>query len=97
MIDLSTENVMPLSEAAKTLPGRPSVSTVWRWCQRGVAGVKCESLVVGGKRCVSAESLQRFCERVTAAKEGKRPPTRTARQRQRSIADAEKVLEEAGI
>ena len=97
MIDLATENVMPLSEAARTLPGRPAVSSVWRWCQKGIAGVRLESLVVGGRRCVSTESLQRFAERVTAAKEGKRPPSRTSRQRQRAVAEAEKTLVEAGI
>lgn len=97
MIDLSTEMVFPVSEAPKHIPGRPSQASVWRWVLKGVGGVKLESILIGGKRFVSAEAIQRFCDRRTAAADGVAPPVRTSRRREREIAAAERELAESGI
>ena len=97
MIDLSTETVFPVNEAPKHIPGRPSQASVWRWVLNGVGGVKLESILIGGKRFTSSESIQRFCDRRTAAADGEPAPTRTPRQREREIAAAERACEQAGI
>ena len=97
MIDLSTETVFPVTEAPKHIPGRPSQASVWRWVLHGVGGVKLESILIGGKRFTSAEAIQRFCDRRTAAANGDATPSRTPRQREREVAAAERELERAGI
>lgn len=43
-IDIQTESLLSLTEATKALPRvngkRPSISTLWRWCRRGLRGVR---------------------------------------------------------
>lgn len=68
MIDIHREHLMQLSQAAQELPGRPAVSTVWRWT-RGVRGVCLESVVIGGRRFTSREALQRFANELTRSAE----------------------------
>ena len=97
MIDISTENLITISEAARRLPGRVAFSTIWRWALQGVRCVRLETTVIGGRRYTSIEAMQRFSERCLAAANGEPAPTRTAKQREREIAAAEAVLDEAGI
>lgn len=59
------EQILTLSQAAKRLPrlrgNRPvAVSTLWRWCQRGLRGVRLEVIRLGGIRVTSEEALRRF-------------------------------------
>jgi len=96
-IDLSTETVFPVTEAPKHIPGRPSQASVWRWVLNGVGGVKLESILIGGKRFTSAESIQRFCDRRTTAADGDATPVRTSKQRDKAIRAVERELAEAGI
>ena len=65
MIDIEKERLKLMTEAAKSLPGRPHVSTLWRWFRRGIKGVKLETTVLGGRRYTSVEALQRFADRLT--------------------------------
>ena len=70
MIDLRSEEVLTLAEAAKVLPPlrggrRVHLSTLYRWISRGVAGVQLEALKLGGTTVTSVEALQRFAERIT--------------------------------
>lgn len=65
-IEIGTETVLSLTEAAKIAPGRPHLATIWRWCQRGVRGVKLETIVVGGRRFTTTEALERFIARTKA-------------------------------
>ncbi|MBL9162070.1 MAG: DUF1580 domain-containing protein [Planctomycetaceae bacterium] len=37
-----------------------SLSTVWRWCTRGVRHIRLESMNVGGRRYTTTEAFQRF-------------------------------------
>jgi hypothetical protein len=104
MIDISSEQVVTLSEATTHLPRRrrgkrPNIATLYRWAQSGVKGIRLETICVGATRCTSVEALQRFCEGVTAAADGKptSPPSRLTAQRKRQIDAAEKRLAEAGI
>lgn len=101
MIDATQEHLLTLSAATRTLPGRTGrgihVSTIWRWAQRGVRGVRLETILIGGIRHTSREALQRFFERTTAAADGEAPPARTPKQRERAIRAAEKELAASGI
>lgn len=98
MIDLSSETVLTLSEAARTLPaGKVHLSTIHRWRLRGVRGVKLETALRGGTRVTSREALERFFARTTAAASGDTPPARTPRQRQRSVAASRARLAKDGI
>ena len=92
-IDLSSEDIFPVSEAPEHIPGHPSKASVWRWVLTGVGGVRLESILIGGKRFVSAESIQRFCDRRTAAANGDTSPVRTSRQRERAMQQAEREFD----
>lgn len=95
MIDISTEHLLTMTEAARLLPGRPSTCTLWRWRTRGVDGRVLESVTVGGRTYTSREALQRF-----AAHRGGQhnaPTLRTTGQRERAISRAERELDQAGI
>lgn len=35
-VDLTNEAFLTLAEAAKLVPGHPSMNTIWRWCREGV-------------------------------------------------------------
>ncbi len=96
-IDINSENLVTINEATKTLPSRPHIATGWRWVYRGCKGIKLETVCIGGRRYTSEEALQRFIERTTAAANGETIPTRTAKQREKAIAAAERELAAAGI
>ena len=102
MIDISTEQLLTLPQAARVRPhgrlGRPThPSTVYRWISRGVRGaagvVRLEGVRIGGSWYTSREALQRFAEALTNG------GTETARgdtPRQRA-ADADEELRSLGI
>jgi hypothetical protein len=65
MIDLNKEQLIRLSEVPKILPKRQDgkrvhISAIYRWAQRGVKGVRLETLKIGGTTYTSREALQRF-------------------------------------
>jgi hypothetical protein len=82
------EQRLTLSQAAQRMD--LSVSTLWRWCQRGVQGTRLESIVIGHLRYTSVEALERFASRCTERADGVSPPT--PRQRARRVAAAEREL-----
>ncbi len=101
-VDILNEDVVSLADAAKLLPTRPHVSTMWRWHRRGVRGIRLETAVLGGKRYTSREAIQRFVSRTTEAHDrGGAAPAKliheTMRQRRAAIERAERDLEKAGI
>lgn len=59
-LDLLAEDIIRLNEVPQEIPGRVDVSTVWRWAQRGVGGIKLETVKVGGKKLTSRQALSRF-------------------------------------
>jgi len=91
-IDITTEALLSLSEAAKTLPGRPHASSIFRWLTRGVRGVRLESTLVGGRRYTSQEALVRFCAAITAAAADELAPVRTPARRERDFQRAEREM-----
>ncbi|QKK07485.1 MAG: DUF1580 domain-containing protein [Planctomycetota bacterium] len=71
------EQLLPLAQAAKLLPGRrhgrpPAPSTLYRWACYGLSGVRLEVVQVGGTMCTSRAALERFFTRLAAA----RPPAK---------------------
>jgi len=95
MIDPATETLIPFQEAGRRIPGNPSVCALHRWRLSGVRGAKLETLLVGGKRFVSAESIARF---IAAQNRDESPaPALTAKQRRVQAETANRVLQEAGI
>jgi hypothetical protein len=96
MIDHEKEHLLSMTEAAKQLPGRPNVATLWRWRTSGCRGIKLETVLSGGRRYTSVEALRRFLKRVTDAADGAIDRPRTSRQRAADISRAEKELSESG-
>ena len=110
MIDISSEQTLSLSQAAKlkSLPRRregkrPNASTLWRWALHGIRGIRLETAMAGGVRVTSAEAIQRFFDALTAQSEAGRQsiptpqPTRLSAVRRKQIEQAERKLELAGI
>ena len=100
MIDPSSETLLSLADAARTLPRRrggrkPHVSCLYRWTTTGCKGVVLESLQVGGTRCTSKEALARFFERLTYAEDPR--ADRTPARRRRAAAAAERELQREGV
>ena len=81
-----------LTDAAKLLPNRPHASTLFRWHRRGVRGVRLETILLAGRRYTTRDALEQFIAATTAAADGEPTPTRTPRQRDRAIREAERDL-----
>jgi hypothetical protein len=101
-VDILSEAIVSLAEAAKIIPTRPDVSTLWRWYRRGVRGIRLETVIIGGKRYTSRESIQRFIERTTEAHDKgaaapAKPFARTRRNRNAAVTEAKKKLQAPGI
>lgn len=64
MIDFSHEELVHLREVPALLPShagkRIHISTVYRWVNRGVDGVRLETVKVGGLHYTSHEALSAF-------------------------------------
>jgi len=94
-INIVSEQLVTLTEAAKLLPDRPSSTTMWRWSRKGVGGKVLETITIGGKVYTSVEALQRFatCRGGNAPQSDHRSPAA----RERAIRKAEQELADAGI
>lgn len=95
MPDFLNETRISFTKLARRENVHPS--TIWRWTGRGVAGVKLEFFIVGGRRFTTLEAFARFVEATTAAANGAAPVTRTNRQRDAAISRAEAELAKAGV
>ena len=103
MIDVSTEHVISLADAARGLPARragkrPHVSCIYRWTTTGCRGVVLEAVQIGATRCTSREALERFFGALTAGAQGEPPPPPPpTRERRRAIDAATKRLACSGL
>lgn len=101
-IDLTVEKPIPLGQVPdldfvpRRRRGRKlNVSTVHRWAQRGLRGVRLETLCFGGTKCTTVAAMQRFFE---ALSEPAGPAVvRTSAQRERAADRAEAELSAAGV
>ena len=106
------ERLITLAEATGLLPRidgkKVAVCTLWRWCRKGLRGKFLDYVRVGRRICTTREALLRFFtalaeldERVEPDRYAKPPSTNrtpvTSRQRQRALAEADAILERAGI
>ncbi len=103
MIDPMSEQVISLTEAARSQPARragkrPHVSCLYRWTQVGCKGIKLEAIQIGGTRCTSREALGRFYDRLSQAAGLDQTPAnfRTPAQRARDNKQADHELDQAG-
>jgi len=98
MIDLGSEEVITLTEAAKRLPSlragsRPHICTMYRWAQRGIRGVRLETARLGGTTVTSIEAIQRFSERCS----GTDPKSVPSKASERSIERKQRECEALGV
>ena len=110
-IDLETETLLSLTEASRALPRidgkRPHPSTLWRWCRKGVRGVRLEYVRLGKRICTSEKARGRVCQGLAEADVAPESPgprlykprasKRTAEQRVADVAAADRRLMAAGI
>ena len=96
--DTSTR-LVPIGKAASLFPGqRPHVATLWRWAQKGVRGVKLDTVTIGGRRYVDPESVARFIDATSAGAAGIAPPvTPLTAWRRAAIAAARAHLDSRGL
>ncbi len=99
MIDVTTENLITLAEAAKLVPGRHGrgvhVASVYRWAMTGCRGTKLETVAVGGARLTSREAVARFAARCSGHPEI--PPPRPKQERERAAHRAGRELAALGV
>jgi Protein of unknown function (DUF1580) len=99
-----------LNDVRELLPNRPNVATVFRWCLRGIRGVRLEHVRVGRRIMTTADALDRFLADVTAAHDAppaeraarrssvrRRPGRRSEARRQRDLDVANRELQGVGI
>ena len=105
MLDLASETVISIREAANRVPSfrpgkRTHTATIFRWIATGVNGVRLESARLGGRVVTSVEALQRFSNALDTARTSSGPnpiETPTPASRRRSAERAERELHQIGI
>jgi len=103
-------DLVSLAELARRLPridGRKiHISSIVRWCRKGLRGTRLEYVRVGRKICTTHEALLRFFAELSALDRQTPPPRRpaflgkrpvTPKQRLRALQEADAVLERAKI
>jgi len=80
---------MTLVEASKTIPGRPHINTVRRWCTRGFNGVRLQSWRFGNRIVTTKKAISEFGAATTAQSRNcvEDPPT-CSHQRAESALDS---------
>lgn len=101
--DNAPEHLIPLMQVPRLswLPRRRNgkrlhVSTVFRWAQRGLHGVRLPVTQCGGTKCTTEADLRQFFAQLSAGG-GDAPQVRTSAQRRRAMDRANRELEAAGI
>jgi len=95
---VGSDDLFSFPQASKLVQGHPHVSTFHRWRLRGIRGVKLETVLVGGRRYVSRESLRRFCEELNAAdSHSSESATARSRRREQEKAAAESDCTNVGL
>lgn len=93
---LLNEQLVALREVPQLLPPRRGrrvhVSTLYRWCHRGVNGRRLEAARIGGVTYTSREALARFSDPSPTG-----PSTVLSAQREAAIERAERLCDDAGI
>ena len=64
-IDALNDQFISVGQLAEMLPTKPSKATCWRWVTIGVRGVVLSSVMIGGRRMVSRQSIEDFVTSTT--------------------------------
>jgi hypothetical protein len=94
---LFDEDLVPFAVGIRSLPGRPHISTGYRFITKGSRGILLETILVGGRRYTSRQALRRFVTAVTNA--ANRAPS-CAESRQHADPDPASIeadLDDAGL
>lgn len=109
MIDISSEEIFPLTQAPDLELGpkrrrgkKTHVSTFFRWAKSGCRGIRLETLRYGGTLCTSVQALQRFCEALTQSDGAQAgppmvPKIRTEAEHRRDVELAKQELVRRGM
>ncbi len=97
MIEIANEQLVPIRDVPKRLPPRSNgrrihISAVYRWAQRGVRGMKLDTVKIGGTTYTSIEALQRFAGRQLLGPLDQPSTTTTPAARRRQIEAAAKQV-----
>lgn len=65
-INVFEDDLVSLTELAKSLPKPPSHGCLWRWHRIGIQGVRLETVVVAGRRYSTRDAFQQFVNATTA-------------------------------
>jgi hypothetical protein len=97
-IDVEAETLVHFPDARSAFHGgrRVSLASLHRWRLNGVRGVKLETILIGGLRYTSRESIARFIAAQNAA-DVPAAPTITATQRRKQSEAARLALQEVGL
>lgn len=99
-INVIQDKLLTLSQAARhAKPGdrRLAPSTIWRWYRKGIAGVKLETICLGGTRYTSSASLQLFFDAITRAKSAQANVGNTTTGTPDRSAETQRKLDEAQL
>lgn len=91
-IDIANETHLPIKHAPKHIPGRPDISTVYRWMLRRHNPL--ESFRVGGRTFTTLEAIGRI---IAACNESECVVIRQTRAREAARNRAARELDAAGI
>jgi hypothetical protein len=95
MIDLREEHTLPLTELAKLLPGRPSVSSLHRWCRGMKDGRRLECIKLGGRVYSNLAACERFA--AAATKPTNEGSTTISANQQAKLAKLDRELDAEGL
>lgn len=95
-IQVETDRLVELSHVPnvleKQIGKRLNLATIYRWRQRGIAGIRLETILIGGRAFTSMEALQSFFQQSVEAKHGNQAVA-TSAEIKRSRLSSEKRLE----
>ena len=100
--NLLDETILFLSDVPKHIPrgknGRPThLSTVVRWKDRGIRGVRLEAVRLGGRWVTSLQALGRFVANVTATASPTLPPVTAPGTFRQQAGQDERALDRDGF
>jgi len=99
VIDLHTSSVVALRDLPDLLPRRRGrkvhLSTIYRWADRGVGGIRLETTRIGGVLYTSHEALAEFTRLLSKDTAG--DGLRGSRERLKQRDEAKRRLDDAGV
>lgn len=96
-IDIQTETVIGIGAGCREFPPNGiAEATMARYIQKGIGGVKLETIKIGGRRYTSKEAIARFIA-AQNADDAPAAPVITASQRRKQSEAARTELQKMGI